>query len=205
MQRRKGGASADVVSKRQRQDQEQTDLEKKDMEWTTTNTNTNTNTASSPDNNAKSKNNKRRRSRISGSTGAAAEESTDPKPTHDNNTVHDMDIDATESTVASDTIPPTTTPVVHIATQSDMYGLSSTTQIIGRRSFQNFHKTVETSYTKALEMQEQLAVDERVGRDHITDEELLKRYEKYVKGKGDMTGDDGSKRNIVGNLKNKIR
>lgn len=189
MQRRK---STPEAVKRQRQDEEQ----KKDMEWTTT-----TSAQATNDKNS-TKNNKRRRSRISGCAGEAAGESVDQKS--NNSTVaQDMDIDNSE-TLTNDTPGET---VVQIATQSDMYGISASTQTIGRRSFQNFNKSVETSWKKALDMQQQLAADERAERDHITDEELLKRYEQYVKGRGDMVSDSKgrSKRNSVGNLKNKIK
>jgi len=113
-----------------------------------------------------------------------------------------MDVDVEDANGGVE--PHVDVPVVHIATQSEMYGLSATTQIMGRRSFQNFHRSVEASWKEALELQLRRAADERAERETITDEELLERYEKYVRGKGDMTS--GKKgRGSVGNLKNKIR
>lgn len=87
-----------------------------------------------------------------------------------------------------------------IATKADMYGMSA--EIIGRRSFNGFNKAVENTYTKAVQSREDHRLGEKVERQQITDEELLERYEKYVKGNGDMTD---TKSKSVGNLKKKKR
>mmetsp|Transcript_6517 Transcript_6517/g.6122 ORF Transcript_6517/g.6122 Transcript_6517/m.6122 type:complete len:216 (-) Transcript_6517:220-867(-) len=67
-----------------------------------------------------------------------------------------------------------------VATASDMYGISA--EIIGRRSFGGFRKCVAETWKEAVDMI-QYNHDVRKGdKKHISDEELLKRYEKYVKG-----------------------
>eukprot|EP01083_Nonionella_stella_P089297 249123_1 len=89
-----------------------------------------------------------------------------------------------------------------IATKADMYGMSA--EIIGRRSFNGFNKAVENTYTKAVQTREEHRLGEKVERQQITDEELLERYEKYVKGNGD--GDmTETKSKSVGNFKKKKR
>mmetsp|Transcript_12160 Transcript_12160/g.18375 ORF Transcript_12160/g.18375 Transcript_12160/m.18375 type:complete len:180 (-) Transcript_12160:295-834(-) len=87
-----------------------------------------------------------------------------------------------------------------IAIKADMYGMSA--EIIGRRSFNGFNKSVENTYTKSLQSREEHRLGEKVERQQITDEELLERYEKYVKGDGDMTD---TKSKNVGSFKKKKR
>lgn len=84
------------------------------------------------------------------------------------------------------------------ATRVDMHGISS--EIIGRRSFNNFNKSVEETWVTALSTRSQSKFDAKVERHQITDEELLMRYEKYVKGEGEM---NNSKMRVIGNLKKK--
>lgn len=92
------------------------------------------------------------------------------------------------------------------ASQSDMYGIRS--EIIGRRSFNNFNKAVEETYQAAVYSRRQQKLDKKMSREQISDEELLNRYEQYVKGRGDMSGGSGYGRkgkvvNDIGNLKKK--
>lgn len=87
-----------------------------------------------------------------------------------------------------------------IATKADMYGMSA--ELIGRRSFNGFNKAVETTWLKAVQSRQENRFGEKVERQQITDEELLERYEKYVKGNGDMMD---KKSKSVGNLKKKKR
>jgi hypothetical protein len=83
-----------------------------------------------------------------------------------------------------------------VASTSDMYGISA--KIIGRRSFNNFHKVVEETWLAAVKsMSSHSECDDDVEKQQITDEELLKRYEKYVKGRGDMVN---KKEKSIGNL-----
>lgn len=90
-----------------------------------------------------------------------------------------------------------------IASAGDMYGISGV--IIGRRSFNNFHKTVEDTWLNAVKSFSQSSklhdeTDEK--QQQITDEELLQRYEKYVKGRGEMVD---KKEKSIGNLSKKKR
>lgn len=87
-----------------------------------------------------------------------------------------------------------------IATREDMYGLSA--QIIGRRSFNKFNKSVEDSWTMAYTAAKQELKDGKLEKQHISDEELLKRYEKYVKGKGDMMD---QKARAIGGMDKKLK
>ena len=74
------------------------------------------------------------------------------------------------------------TIILQLASVVDMYGVGS--DIIGRRSFGGFHKSVRTTWDTALKQRTDSAARANNTRSHITDEELLERYEKYVKGGG---------------------
>lgn len=87
-----------------------------------------------------------------------------------------------------------------MASSSDMYGISA--EIIGRRSFNDFHKSVEETWIQAVQSRSRSKFESKVERQQITDEELLERYEKYVKGKGDMID---KKERSIGNLTKKKR
>eukprot|EP00557_Chaetoceros_sp_GSL56_P006077 CAMPEP_0176492118 /NCGR_PEP_ID=MMETSP0200_2-20121128/8805_1 /TAXON_ID=947934 /ORGANISM="Chaetoceros sp., Strain GSL56" /LENGTH=204 /DNA_ID=CAMNT_0017889613 /DNA_START=5 /DNA_END=619 /DNA_ORIENTATION=+ len=97
-------------------------------------------------------------------------------------------------------------PIV-VASAYDMYGISA--NIIGRRSFNNFHKTVEDTWLNAVKTLSQHKLHGDAGdsydveKQQMTDEELLKRYEKYVKGRGNMMVD--KKEKSIGNLNKKKR
>jgi hypothetical protein len=85
------------------------------------------------------------------------------------------------------------------ATASDVYGIGAA--IIGRRSFGNFNKAVEDTWAEAIESKSRERAGARAEKQQITDEELLQRYEKYVRGEGDMSG--GGKSSSIGNLQKK--
>lgn len=74
----------------------------------------------------------------------------------------------------------------------DMYGLGS--DIIGRRSFGGFHKSVMNTWNEALKRRTDDDVRTKNTKHHITDEELLERYEKFVKGRGDRESEGSGKR-----------
>jgi len=190
MQRRQ--AAAEAVA-RQKEDQEQIERDQKLMEWTATT-------------NLENNDNKRRRSCTPGSNVRANQQPITPN----NNDTADAGITADQGMDIDPDSPAeivTANVPVQMASQSDMYGISCSTQIIGRRSFQNFHKTVENSWNKALDMQQQQSAEDQSEREHITDEELLKRYKQYVKGRGDMGSDSNgsSNRGNIGNLKDRIK
>jgi len=85
------------------------------------------------------------------------------------------------------------------ATATDVYGVGAA--IIGRRSFGNFNKAVQDTWAEAVESKSQERAGARAEKQQITDEELLQRYEKYVRGEGDMSG--GGKSPSIGNLQKK--
>ncbi|KAL7541705.1 hypothetical protein ACHAXR_013138 [Thalassiosira sp. AJA248-18] len=72
--------------------------------------------------------------------------------------------------------------ILELASVVDMYGVGS--DIVGRRSFGGFRKTVRTTWEGAVKRQTDDDARTRNTKSHITDEELLERYEKYVKGRG---------------------
>jgi len=80
---------------------------------------------------------------------------------------------------------------LQLASVVDMYGIGS--DIIGRRSFGGFHKSVRSTWETALQQRTDSAARERNTRSHITDEELLERYEKYVKGRSSASTSNGEK------------
>lgn len=67
------------------------------------------------------------------------------------------------------------------ATPSDMYGSQS--DLIGRRSFGNFNKSVSDNYTQAKNTYEG-NVSSLQKEQHISDEELLQRYKDHIHGCG---------------------
>ena len=76
--------------------------------------------------------------------------------------------------------------ILELASVVDMYGVGS--DIIGRRSFGGFHKSVKNTYDAALKRRVDDEARTNNTKAHITDEELLARYEKYVKGGGKSGG-----------------
>ena len=86
-------------------------------------------------------------------------------------------------------ITPTQTILLTLATVTDMYGPSS--DLIGRRSFGGYHKSVQNTWDEALRRRTE--VEKKMSqKEKVSDEELLRRYEKYVKkergGEGDGEG-----------------
>ena len=84
-----------------------------------------------------------------------------------------------------------------IATPLDMYGMEG--NMIGRRSFGGFNPAMEEAWNDNKAMIENGSSGRRQRQQHISDEELLKRYQEVVKNRDD----DGKKRG-VGNLKGKL-
>lgn len=94
-------------------------------------------------------------------------------------------------------------PLFETATASDMYGIRC--ELIGRRSFNNFNKAVEETYQSAVHARRKNKLDTKVEKEHISDEELLRRYQQYVKGRGDMSNGGKKVVNNIGNLKEKAK
>lgn len=85
------------------------------------------------------------------------------------------------------------------ATAADVYGIGAA--IVGRRSFGDFNKAVQETWNDAVESTARERSGARAERQQITDEELLQRYEKYVK-RGDHIMANG-KSPSIGNLQKK--
>ncbi|KAL7435703.1 hypothetical protein ACHAXM_006030 [Skeletonema potamos] len=90
--------------------------------------------------------------------------------------------------------------ILQLASVVDMYGIGS--DIIGRRSFGGFHNSVRMTWDTALKQRTDSAAMVNNTKSHITDEELLERYEKYVKG-GRGGGGGGGERKDGGRDKRK--
>ena len=84
------------------------------------------------------------------------------------------------------------TIILQLASVTDMYGVGS--DIIGRRSFGGFHKSVRTTWDTALKQRTDSAARANNTKSQITDEELLERYERYVKGGGGGGGRDNKRK-----------
>eukprot|EP00584_Thalassiosira_punctigera_P011540 CAMPEP_0172569678 /NCGR_PEP_ID=MMETSP1067-20121228/124518_1 /TAXON_ID=265564 ORGANISM="Thalassiosira punctigera, Strain Tpunct2005C2" /NCGR_SAMPLE_ID=MMETSP1067 /ASSEMBLY_ACC=CAM_ASM_000444 /LENGTH=180 /DNA_ID=CAMNT_0013361561 /DNA_START=185 /DNA_END=724 /DNA_ORIENTATION=- len=67
--------------------------------------------------------------------------------------------------------------ILELASVVDMYGVGS--DVVGRRSFGGFRKPVRTTWEAALKRRTDDDERARNTKSHITDEELLERYEKY--------------------------
>lgn len=85
--------------------------------------------------------------------------------------------------------------ILELASSVDMYGVGS--DIVGRRSFGGFHKAIRTTWEAALKRRTDEDASARNTKNHITDQELLDRYEKYVQGgrraEGEGAGNKGRK------------
>ena len=66
---------------------------------------------------------------------------------------------------------------LELASVSDMYGID----IVGRRSFGGYRKCVRSTWETALSRRNEDERRKKISKHHITDDELLDRYEKYVK------------------------
>ena len=84
------------------------------------------------------------------------------------------------------------------ASAADVHGVAA--EIVGRRSFGGFNKSVGDTWKEAVESKARERSGAKAERRNISDEELLRRYEKYVKGKADMTEGEVSP---IGNLEKK--
>jgi hypothetical protein len=75
----------------------------------------------------------------------------------------------------------TTSTILELATTIDIYG--PTSDIIGRRSFNGFHKSISSTWEEAYRKRTESASETngKGNKGKISDEELLKRYERYVK------------------------
>ena len=82
--------------------------------------------------------------------------------------------------------------ILELASVVDMYGVGS--DVVGRRSFGGFHKSVMNTWNTALKRRTDDDTRTKNTRNHITDEELLERYEKYVKGRGCVEADGSGNR-----------
>jgi hypothetical protein len=84
------------------------------------------------------------------------------------------------------------TIMLELASVVDMYGVGS--DVVGRRSFGGFHKSVMNTWDAALKRRDDDDTRTKNTKNHITDEELLERYEKYVKGRGSVETDGSGSR-----------
>ena len=90
--------------------------------------------------------------------------------------------------------------VPRAATAADMFGVGA--EIVGRRSFGGFNKAVSDTWKDALEMKGKIGTSAGAGP-QISDEELIRRYQRVVKGRS-VGGVDKSTAPI-GNLSEKIQ
>lgn len=82
--------------------------------------------------------------------------------------------------------------LLEIASVVDMHGVGA--DVVGRRSFGGFHKVVRSTWETAIKIRTDDDARTKATSQHITDEELLKRYEKYVKGRGGENSNSGSRK-----------
>jgi hypothetical protein len=92
-----------------------------------------------------------------------------------------------------------TSHVPQTATSSDMYGAKS--DLIGRRSFGGFRPHVSDTYKSTCTAWEKGKTEDK--KEHISDDELLRRYKDYRSGKGDMV--DSPAAAPIGNLQEKLK
>ena len=112
---------------------------------------------------------------------------------HTNKSAHNNNVDRKrENREISKDDEQTTSEVIilELASVVDMYGVGS--DIVGRRSFGGFHKSVKNTYDTALKRRTDDHARSQNTKHQITDEELLERYEKYVKG-GNIGSNRGRK------------
>ncbi|KAL7462711.1 hypothetical protein ACHAXS_003084 [Conticribra weissflogii] len=87
--------------------------------------------------------------------------------------------------------------ILEVATIVDMHGLGA--DVVGRRSFGGFHKAVRSTWEEAVKMRIDDEAATKATSKHVTDEELLQRYEKYIKGR------DGEKSKFSGKREKRKR
>jgi hypothetical protein len=78
----------------------------------------------------------------------------------------------------------------NMATNSEMYGFQS--DLIGRRSFGGFKKSVNSNWQDSLKATN--GSIRKGSKQHISDEELLQRYQTYIQGRSEATFDSSSNR-----------
>ena len=165
--------------------------------------NQNGNSAKSPSNNGKSASSNKK---LSGSTMGMrfmqrkkkdSSSSTNPvihqtnNNIHTNKSAHNVDRKRENREISKDDEQPTSEVIIlELASVVDMYGVGS--DIVGRRSFGGFHKSVKNTYDTALKRRTDDHARSQNTKHQITDEELLERYEKYVKG-GNIGSNRGRK------------
>ena len=104
---------------------------------------------------------------------------------------HNVDRKRVNREISKDDEQPTSEIIIlELASVVDMYGVGS--DIVGRRSFGGFHKSVKNTYDTALKRRTDDHARSQNTKHQITDEELLERYEKYVKG-GNIGSNRGRK------------
>ena len=92
------------------------------------------------------------------------------------------------------------------ATPSDMYGIKS--DLVGKRSFGGFHKSVQDTWNASRQSLEkdQHTSSSSSSSQHISDDELLRRYQEYVRGRGGgLEQVDHAAAAPIGNLGDKIK
>lgn len=96
------------------------------------------------------------------------------------------------------------------ATTSDMYGIS--VDIIGRRSFGGFNKSIETTWkTSYRSHTENNNSNSNSSNKHVSDEELLSRYANLVKHRGKTSNganniaNEDMSRKAIGNFGDKVK
>ena len=113
--------------------------------------------------------------------------SSDPGNYATNNATIESNISSVDRKRKCDEISQNSPPSILLdkASVVDMYGLGS--DIIGRRSFGGYRKSVMTTWDQALKQRTDENTRTKNTKHHITDEELLERYEKYVKGRESLS------------------
>jgi hypothetical protein len=97
------------------------------------------------------------------------------------NGVQDMQVDDDDSDSDEDE---------EIVTNSDMYGTQS--DLIGRRSFGGFKQAIDNNWTESIRfMNGEQTVRENK---HVSDKELLEKYQNMVKGRGPDHENNNSKK-----------
>lgn len=91
--------------------------------------------------------------------------------------------------------------ILELASVVNMHGIGS--DVVGRRSYGGFRKPVRTVYETALKKRTEEDARTKNTKSHITDEELLERYEKYVKGGSGSGAEGGGSRSGNGGRKDK--
>jgi hypothetical protein len=91
------------------------------------------------------------------------------------------------------------------ATPSDMYGIQS--DLIGRRSFGGFNASMEEAWKDSKDFLETGRIERSKQSQHITDEELLQRYQDVAQNRNNTEGDrrKATNKRAIGNLNGKMK